>query len=64
MAKLTKELRRLRRETLAALDDARSMLRSDVGDPALREAYDRAVEAYWSCRKIRNSRRAGIKVTE
>ena len=63
MAKMTKELRRRQRETLAALDDARIALRSDAGDPALRAAYDRAVEDYWACRKIRNTKRTGLRVT-
>jgi hypothetical protein len=55
---------RRQRATLRDLDAARTALRSDPGSTELRQAHDRAVEAYWSCRFVRGSRRAGIKVRE
>ena len=41
--------RRRQRETLRALDEAKAALARSPDDPELRDAYDRAVEAYWSC---------------
>lgn len=58
--------RKRQRETLRALDAARRELERAPApaDPELRAAYDAAVAAYWSCHQVRNSKRAGIRVTE
>lgn len=56
--------RRQQRSTLRALNKAREALQANPGDLELHKTYDDAVMSYWSCRDVRNSKRAHIQVTE
>ena len=67
----TIEQRRNQRQTLRALDRARSALDEQAKGPVdeplrdqLYETYHEAVQAYWTCHKVRNSKRARLQVTE
>jgi hypothetical protein len=63
MARKRKYDRAEQRRTLRALDAARAILRL-TNDALARAVYDAAVRDYWACHDVRNSRRAGIQVTE
>jgi hypothetical protein len=64
MARKPKYDRKQQRATLRALDAARADLAAAPDDWALRARYHAAIRDYWACHDVRNSRRAGIQVTE